>query len=152
MNSRSRFLETMRYGTPDHVPLFEEGLRKGVLDQWREQGLPPGKELTDMFNYDRREEISLNNRPKLNFPVLSGKKDGLDILHHHLKTSTNDRIPDGWPENILSWRERNHTLMLMVHWWGKVLQKPQVQRIYYFMRTLSQCVINETHCSPAKKH
>ena len=31
MNSRDRFRETMRYGTPDRVPYFEEGIRDDVL-------------------------------------------------------------------------------------------------------------------------
>jgi hypothetical protein len=31
MNSRDRFCETMRYGAPDRVPYFEEGIRDDVL-------------------------------------------------------------------------------------------------------------------------
>jgi hypothetical protein len=31
MNSRDRFLETMRFGQPDRVPYFQEGLRRDVL-------------------------------------------------------------------------------------------------------------------------
>ncbi len=30
MSSRKRFRETMRYGEPDHVPYFEEGIRQNV--------------------------------------------------------------------------------------------------------------------------
>ena len=30
MDSRERFLETMRYGAPGRVPCFEEGIREGV--------------------------------------------------------------------------------------------------------------------------
>jgi hypothetical protein len=40
MNSRQRFLETMRYGKPDRAPYFEEGIRDEVLAVWRQQGLP----------------------------------------------------------------------------------------------------------------
>ena len=40
MNSRERFLETMRFGRPDRVPYFEEGIRKEVVRAWRKQGLP----------------------------------------------------------------------------------------------------------------
>jgi hypothetical protein len=30
MDSRERFLETLRYGSPDRVPCFEEGIREEV--------------------------------------------------------------------------------------------------------------------------
>ena len=40
MNSRQRFQQTMRYGAPDRVPYFEEGLRDDVLERWHKQGLP----------------------------------------------------------------------------------------------------------------
>ena len=57
MTNRERFLLTMRLGNPDRVPLFEEGIRDAVLRDWREQGLPSGKDLHQMFKFDRREEI-----------------------------------------------------------------------------------------------
>ncbi len=49
MNSRERFLETMRFGSPDRVPYFEEGIRKEVLNAWRKQGCPPDFDLAQMF-------------------------------------------------------------------------------------------------------
>jgi hypothetical protein len=57
MNSRDRFCETMRYGTPDRVPYFEEGIRDDVLRVWRRQGLQGKAEFESMFRHDRREEI-----------------------------------------------------------------------------------------------
>jgi hypothetical protein len=48
MNSRERFRETMRYGAPDRVPYFEEGIRDDVLRAWRRQA-PAQVELEAMF-------------------------------------------------------------------------------------------------------
>ena len=38
MNSRERFLETMRFGKPERVPYFEEGIRKEVVQSLAEAG------------------------------------------------------------------------------------------------------------------
>jgi len=43
--TRRRFAETMRCGAPDRVPCFEDGLRDDVLEQWRRQGLPSGRDV-----------------------------------------------------------------------------------------------------------
>lgn len=42
MNGRERFLETLRYGRPDRIPLTPGGGRESTLKRWREEGLPPG--------------------------------------------------------------------------------------------------------------
>ena len=63
MTARERFAETMRYGRPDRVPCFEEGLRHDVLERWREQGLPPDADLSTLFEFDRREQIPVDLEP-----------------------------------------------------------------------------------------
>jgi len=63
MNSRERFHQTMQYGTPDHVPCFEDGLREGVLDVWRQQGLPPDDDLARQFPHDRHELVDPDSDP-----------------------------------------------------------------------------------------
>ncbi|HEX7542027.1 MAG TPA: hypothetical protein VF352_07840, partial [Anaerolineales bacterium] len=63
MNSRERFLETMNFGKPDHVPYFEEGIRKEVLKTWQKQGLAADADLAKMFTTDKREEIDLDVEP-----------------------------------------------------------------------------------------
>jgi len=115
MNSRQRFLETMRYGAPDRVPLFKEGIRDGVLETWHTQGLSPGQDLDDMFAFDRREEIDLDLDPRLDLVELSGMKDGLARLRSSLDPEDPSRLPQGWSERLPAWREREHVLMLQVH-------------------------------------
>lgn len=53
MTPRQRFIETMRFGAPDRVPFFEEGFRDDVLDRWRRQGMPAGKEPAELFGLDQ---------------------------------------------------------------------------------------------------
>jgi len=113
MNSRQRFLETMRYGAPDRVPLFREGIRDGVLESWRTRGLPPDRDLEDMFMFDRREEIDLDLEPRLDLVELSGLSDGLERLRSSLEDPA--RLPEGWPERLPEWQARQHVLMLQVH-------------------------------------
>ena len=55
MNSRDRFRETMRYGAPDRVPYFEEGIRDDVLRAWRRQGLTRKSEFEAMFRHEPPE-------------------------------------------------------------------------------------------------
>ncbi len=64
MDSRQRFHETMQYGAPDRAPYFEEGIRGDVLEKWRQQGLPPDTNLSNMFIADRREEIAPVMEPR----------------------------------------------------------------------------------------
>lgn len=40
MNARQRFLETMRFGAPDRVPLSPGSGRESTLRRWRAEGLP----------------------------------------------------------------------------------------------------------------
>ncbi|MBN1146302.1 MAG: hypothetical protein JXA78_03530 [Anaerolineales bacterium] len=115
MNSRQRFLETMRYGAPDRVPLFREGIRDGVLESWRMQGLPPDQDLDDIFAFDVREEIDLNLDARLDLFELSGLQDGLERLRSSLASEDPARLPEGWPERLPAWQQRQQALMLQVH-------------------------------------
>jgi hypothetical protein len=116
MNSRQRFQDTMHYCASTRPPLFEEGIREGVLEAWREQGLPADVSLAELFAYDRREEIDLETLPRLDFQALARKRNGLDILRRHLEKDAEKRMPEGWQASLQEWQERTHVLMLMVHW------------------------------------
>lgn len=112
MNSRERFRETMNYGRPDRVPLFEEGIRDEVLETWREQGLPVNKTLSEMFAFDRREEIDpdLQTRPWLHeWPADSSQ---LDEVRRALDPADPGRLPTGWQEHVRVRQEQGDVLML----------------------------------------
>ncbi len=116
MNTRQRFLETMCYGAPDRPPLFAEGMREGVHEAWYEQGLSLGVELDNQFTYDAREEIDIETRPRLDFLALAQDTHGLEALYQHLQDTADGRMPENWQARLTGWRDRQHVLMLMVHW------------------------------------
>jgi hypothetical protein len=115
MNGRQRFLETMKYGNPDRVPFFEEGIRAEVLEAWHEQGLSPGSDLDDLFHIDRREEIDPVLEPQP-YPKRWPKDTSeLDELRRRLDPHDDSRLPAGWARKVQEWRDRDYPLMLRVH-------------------------------------
>ncbi len=115
MNSRQRFLETMRQGFPDRVPLFGEGIRSDVFRVWKQWGLKSEQQLQERFAYDLREEIYLNLDP---YPAL----DRLPTTFHELETlraslDPDDpvRLPENWSQRVKGLNERDYPLMMRVH-------------------------------------
>ena len=115
MTSRERFRETMRYGSPDRVPYFEEGLRDDVLERWHEQGLPQGADLAAMFHTDRRERlpVSLEPIPPMGKPLTS--RADFEELRRRLDPDDPRRLPDDWPARVADWRSREHVLEFQLH-------------------------------------
>jgi hypothetical protein len=95
MNARKRFRETMKFGTPDRAPYFEEGVREDVIEEWRKQGLPSDKNPTDLFRQDNYLEIQLILDPLPDF----------------------DEWPtsDNWQEIIDITRQEDTVIFLRVH-------------------------------------
>jgi hypothetical protein len=114
MNSRQRFLETMRYGSPDRVPYFQEGIREDVLQTWLHQGLASKDDLARLFPIDGREEIEIDGYPHPAFRRWPEASAHLDGLRRRLKPSIS-RLPDGWKKRLSFWRDRQDVLMLQVH-------------------------------------
>ena len=115
MNSRQRFLECMRFGTPDRPPCFQEGLRDDVLEKWQGQGMPAGMQLEQLFDYDQREEISLDLFSRLDLADLAGTPEGLARWKRSLNPADGRRLPTGWKKDLERWRSRQHVLMVQVH-------------------------------------
>ena len=115
MTSRERFRETMRFGAPDRAPLFEEGLRDGVLERWRGEGLPEGADLAGIFEYDRRERIDLDLTPRP--PVEQWPKARRDLgeLRRRFDPDDPGRLPQDWAKRVSAWRGRDHLLELYLH-------------------------------------
>jgi hypothetical protein len=115
MNARRRFLETMTFGSPDHVPLFREGMRSDVIRRWIKQGLRSEKELASKFHYDHREEIAPDLYARSQFIFESKSKLDLDRLQKVLDPDDKNRLPSGWRGKVRRWRQREHVLILRVH-------------------------------------
>ena len=114
MNGRERFLETMRFGHPDRVPYFQEGLRDEVLQEWRRQGLGSSAELSEMFPIDGREEVEIDGYPHPGFIRWPTTLSGLNGLRRRLR-SGDSRLPAGWRKKVSLWRSRQDVLMMEVH-------------------------------------
>ena len=116
MNARQRFLETMRAGNPDRAPMFNEGYRSDVVELWQSQGFLEGRQLDEIFNFDTREEISLELRTEADLRAFSRKSNGLELFQSYLDAKEIHCMPSRWKEKTHGWHEREHVLMLMVHW------------------------------------
>jgi len=115
MSSRERFRKTMGYGTPDHVPYFEEGIRESVLKVWEQQGMSRAADLCQRFPSDQREriEVDLDPRPDLRrWPATMAE---VDKFQTHLNPDDKNRLPERWSKRVRDWQKRDHVLMLYVH-------------------------------------
>ena len=115
MNSRQRFLETMRYGKPDRVPYFEEGIRKEVIKAWRRQGLSREADITEMFPSDEREVIEPDLEPSSKLRKWPTSRSDLKELRRRLDPYKRGRLPMGWNKRVRAWQQRDHALMLRIH-------------------------------------
>jgi uroporphyrinogen decarboxylase len=114
MNSRERFREAMRYGTPDRVPYFEEGIRDDVLAAWRRQGLKRRSEFETMFRHDRREEIHPDLEPLPRLNAWPSRREDLDQLRRRLNPEDRRRLPRSWHRQREDLNRRGHVVMLYV--------------------------------------
>ena len=115
MNSRERFIETMNFGKPDHVPYFEEGIRPEVLKAWRAQGLPADADLAKMFSTDKREEIDLDVDPHPWPRRWPSSMAELKKFARRLDPDDRSRLPEGWKKSLPGWKQREHVLMMRIH-------------------------------------
>jgi hypothetical protein len=115
MNSRQRFLKTMCGGKPDHPPLFPEGIRAGVLDTWRSQGLPANQRLENLFHYDSFVELAPELYPIPEISDWSDKETVMRQLRQRLDPHDPRRLPAGWIGKLHGWENRQHPLFLRIH-------------------------------------
>jgi len=115
MNARQRFAATMRYGLPDHVPFFWEGIRDDVLERWSNQGLPQEVEVTELFEFDRREQIPVDLEPHPQLARVPRSRSDLAELRRRLDPDDPTRLPDDWPQRVQAWKTREHILQLPIH-------------------------------------
>ncbi len=115
MTSRGRFLEVMRFGQPDRVPYFEEGIRDEVIHVWQRQGLSGRRELASAFPSDVRERMELDLDPHPELKKWPTTEKDLDFFRQHLSPGDPKRFPGRWKQRVRSWQHRQHVLMLHVH-------------------------------------
>ena len=109
------FAETMRYGRPDRVPYFEEGLRDDVLARWRGQGLADDADLSEMIQADRREQIPVDLEPRPQPKRWPATRGDLRDLRRRLDADDAGRLGSDWARRVEAWRTRAHVLQLPIH-------------------------------------
>lgn len=105
----------MRYGSPDHVPYFEEGIRKDVIQAWYHQGLSRDVLISDLFKTDQFYELALEYDP---LSTLKKYPTSLDELAPLRKKSISGSSLRYWRKKqkiIRSSQKRDHVLFLRVH-------------------------------------
>ncbi len=115
MASRERFCETMRYGRPDRVPLFDDGIRDDVLQAWYQQGLPIACDLTARFDLDRRVEIMPDFEPHPRPARWPTAMADVDALAEALDPRDPSRLPPDWTDRVRAWQASDAVRMLRVH-------------------------------------
>ncbi|MCJ7625852.1 MAG: hypothetical protein MUO76_20360 [Anaerolineaceae bacterium] len=115
MNSRQRFIETMRYGNPDRIPYFEEGIRVEVLKAWYQQGLPRNTEPFQNFPADKRVEIQPDVDPIPKLKKWPSSISDLDDLQDRLHPQDPKRMPEDWSECLKVWQVSDQVTMLRVN-------------------------------------
>ncbi len=64
MNYRERFKAWMHYKPVDRAPFYEWlGYWGETVDRWRGEGLPPGVNVYDYFDFDKREGVGVDLGP-----------------------------------------------------------------------------------------
>jgi hypothetical protein len=114
VNSRDRFRETMRYGAPDRVPYFDEGIRDDVLRAWRRQGLTRKSEFEAMFRHDRRKEIHPDLEPLPRLKQGPSSREDIDQLRRRLNPDDARRLPRKWPSQAQELSHGEDVVMLHV--------------------------------------
>jgi len=115
MTSRTRFRETMFYGSCDRVPYFEEGIRPEVLQKWRQQGMSRKLNRNSVFPSDKRIEIELDLDPHPPFRKWPTSAADLPRLRKRLDPDRRSRLPRNWKKMVRQARESDAVTMLRVH-------------------------------------
>ena len=100
MNPRQRFLETLRFGRPDKIPLAPGGGRESTRERWYKEGLP--RDVPDIAEFAYRQAGGKHDWPK-------------DGEHFPL----NERMIPEFEEKVLERKERTQ---IVQDWKGNVCE------------------------------
>ncbi len=99
----------------DRPPLFDEGMRDGVIETWQRQGDIPHADLGRLFTYDRRQEISVEQEHGLELADLAGIPGALRSLRRGLESTIAPRVPVDLAAKSAAWAGRDYPLFVRVH-------------------------------------
>jgi hypothetical protein len=100
----------MRGERVDRPPFLEEGVRDGVLDLWRTQGLPSGKTHVEVFGLTPHENLG----PDLRYePSYFGRIFDLSqSAYRKAFDISRRRFPEDWNETVRRLENRKHVVSI----------------------------------------
>jgi hypothetical protein len=109
LTPRERFLRVFQ-GEAISPPLLDDGLRDGVLERWRTQGLPQNISPVEHFGLTTHDRIGPDITPRIANPtaVISLSARGYRAAF----SPTRDRFPKDWPEIVRRLSTREHVIGL----------------------------------------
>jgi len=110
MTSRERFLRTLAGEPVDRPPLWGEGIREEVREEWAKQGVPLDRDLDAEFSVDRRELVQPDLRHRRFF--LPPRDDGSP--NSELEADDPKRYPGDWVEQARAYRHRDYPVGLRI--------------------------------------
>lgn len=102
MNQRERYIETLRFGSPDRIFLSPGSGRKSTREAWRTQGLP---------DFVGKDEISAHA-----FSLLGSPHEWSDSVEHF---AVNERMIPQFDQKILEEKERTR---IVQDWKGNICE------------------------------
>jgi uroporphyrinogen decarboxylase len=115
MSNRQRFRETLRYGHPDRVPYFEEGIRDEVVQLWRRQGLAADADLDVLFPSDPVEHLEPDFEPRPALEQWPTSRAELARLEKRLDPADAAHLPEDWDAQVKALESADAVRMLWVH-------------------------------------
>ena len=126
MKPRERYMETLLFGRPDHVPLAPGGPRESTLKVWREQGLPE--------NVDYRDALS---------QILDVPREALDTV---AALPTFFRMIPIFEEKVLEHKDGHY---IVQDWMGAITEISD-QYDYTYIRAAKDFVTRKWHRFPVR--
>lgn len=116
MNDRERFIETMTFGNPDRIPLWECAFWGETFDRWLVEGIPdhvihpegPGSQPTEQslcsyFGFDKSFGVYFRNTVKVNIGLEPG-------FAHKILSEENGIITEIGGDGVVSrWSREGHS-------------------------------------------
>ena len=116
MNDRERYIETLRYGKPDRIPLMPGAGRESTRKVWHSGGLPEGIERADIAEYAYRECGGTLPWPK--------QREGFPVNH---------RMIPLFEEKVIEERERS---LVVQDWKGNICEIGKQYSVEYLRRAI----------------
>jgi hypothetical protein len=98
MTGRERFRRVFRGEPFDRPPLLDDGVREGVVERWRGEGMPRDKTPAELFGLNPHDRIGPDLTPRV-----ANRRDVLGLSARGYRAAfraSRDRFPKDWAETL----------------------------------------------------